>query len=65
MTQEDQLAEEFGYWNEHPRFPLSTWQEEVSNDDTRRSYWAWCVVQEECEVLNQEDVNREEPSDEN
>jgi len=28
------------YWNdEHPDYPLSDWQNEVTNGDTRRGYW--------------------------
>ena len=32
-----------GFWGEHQRFPVSDWQYEVSNDDTRQGYWQWVV----------------------
>jgi hypothetical protein len=33
------LADEFGYWEEHPRVSVSDWQFEVANGDTRCGYW--------------------------
>ena len=31
-----------GYWDgEHPDAPVSDWQYEVANGDTRLSYWEW------------------------
>ena len=30
-----------GYWGAHPDFPVSDWQYEVANGDTRQSYWEW------------------------
>ena len=37
----DKLADEFGYWKEHPEHSFEDWQYEVGNNDTRRGYWAW------------------------
>ena len=44
-------AEE-GYWIAHPDYPLTDWQSEVANDDTRQSYYMWvCArIQEESEL---------------
>ena len=39
------LAAEYGYWKEHPTFPLEDWQYEIKNDETRRGYWEWVVGQ--------------------
>lgn len=30
-----------GYWAEHPKYPVSDWQYEVANGDTRHGYWQW------------------------
>jgi hypothetical protein len=38
------LIRQFGYWGEHPDHPVSDWQSEVANRDTRRSYWAWVAA---------------------
>ena len=35
------LEDHFGYWGEHPDHPVSDWQAEVSNDETRLGYWYW------------------------
>ena len=35
------LEDRFGYWGEHPDHPVSDWQAEVSNDETRLGYWYW------------------------
>ena len=35
------LEDSFGYWGEHPDHPVSDWQAEVSNDETRLGYWYW------------------------
>lgn len=29
------------YWDEHPDFPVSDWQYEVANGDTKVGYWEW------------------------
>lgn len=42
MTPEQQeLEEAYGYWGEHPLYPLSYWKYAVANDDTRMGYWPW------------------------
>jgi hypothetical protein len=33
-----------GNWSQHPRFPVSDWQYEVTNDTTRLGYWDWVVA---------------------
>jgi hypothetical protein len=45
-TQEDDsppepLINKYGYWNEHPEYPVADWQYEVANGDTRKGYWEW------------------------
>ena len=37
------LASRHGYWKEHPEFPVTDWQYEVQNDETRLGYWEWVV----------------------
>lgn len=34
-----------GYWKEHPEFPVSDWQYEVQNGDTRQGYWEFVAAQ--------------------
>ena len=38
---EEQLEEQYGYWGLHPDYPLSDWQAEVINNETRYGYWRW------------------------
>ena len=38
-----ELLSRYGYWGEHPEFPLEDWKYEVRNDDTRAGYWEWVV----------------------
>jgi len=33
------LSQVWGYWGEHPDFPVADWQFEVTNGDTRLGYW--------------------------
>lgn len=42
-----------GHWGEHPDHPVSDWQYEVSNDDTRLGYWAWVANQIEWDELDE------------
>ena len=37
----EQLREVHGVWGEHPDYPVSDWQLETENDNTRRGYWEW------------------------
>lgn len=39
----DQLRDKYGgsIWDEHPDYPASDWQHEVSEDNTRLGYWDW------------------------
>jgi len=32
-----------GVWGEHPAHPVSDWQYEVANGDTRLGYWEWAA----------------------
>lgn len=32
-----------GYWGDHPDYPVSDWQYEVENGDTREGYWTWVL----------------------
>jgi len=36
-----------GIWGEHPNHPVSDWQYEVANGDTRLGYWGWAEHQAE------------------
>ena len=38
-----ELISRYGYWGEHPEYPLDNWKDEVHNDDTRSGYWEWVV----------------------
>lgn len=33
------------HWDEHPSYPVSDWQSEVANDDTRLGYRDWYEAQ--------------------
>lgn len=33
------------FWGQDPDYPVSDWQYEVANDDTRLSYWQWVSAQ--------------------
>ena len=35
------------HWDEDPQFPVSDWQYEVQNDDTRLGYKEWVLNQRE------------------
>ena len=39
------IAENGGYWSEHPDYPVDDWRYQVANNDTRAGYWEW-VAQE-------------------
>jgi len=41
------LKIEYGNWGEVPGCPVEDWATEVSNGDTRQSYWEWVVAREE------------------
>jgi hypothetical protein len=42
MNHETELEDQHGgYWGEHPDYPVSDWQYEVQNNDTRNGYWDW------------------------
>ena len=38
---EEQLVAEYGFWGWYPDHPLSDWQSEVLNGETRLGYWRW------------------------
>ena len=35
------LSDNYGYWNEHPDYPVEDWKAHVQAGDTRRGYWTW------------------------
>lgn len=37
----DEPVAGYGYWDEHPDFPVCDWQYEVQSGDTRQGYWPW------------------------
>ncbi|WKW86158.1 hypothetical protein SEA_JONJAMES_185 [Gordonia Phage JonJames] len=41
----------FGHWDEDPNFPVSDWQEQVANGDTRQGYWDWVEYTAEQEAI--------------
>lgn len=46
----DELREMFGgHWSAHPKYPVTDWQYDVANDDTRLGYWEWVLAKIEQE----------------
>lgn len=47
LAQEAEVQREAagGVWEENPAHPVSDWQYEVENGDTRLGYWEWVVCQ--------------------
>ena len=45
-----------GNWGEHPSHPVTDWQYEAANGDTRLGYWEWAAARIE--------NDGEEPTDE-
>lgn len=41
MIDADELQRKYGSWGSHPEHPVSDWQYEVANDETRLGYWEW------------------------
>jgi hypothetical protein len=33
-----------GYWGEHPVHPVSDWQRQVADGETRLGYWEWVMA---------------------
>ena len=47
----EDLIESYGYWEEHPEYPLHQWCEAVRLDETRLVYWAWIAnAQRPCDA---------------
>lgn len=44
ITVEDQLSEQYGYWEEHPYYDRSAWIFDVVNGDTSLGYWRWVAL---------------------
>ena len=57
---EKSLTDEFGYWNEHPEYPLGRWEYAVRNRRTRQSYWSWVANQLDIATTMAEGVPTEE-----
>jgi hypothetical protein len=55
----EELAEKYGEWNSHPTHSATDWQQEVNENNTRRSYWEWVAAQIEEEDDNSEDEEQE------
>lgn len=41
----DELCKKYGSWGEHPNHPVTDWQAQVTDGDTRLGYWDWLVVE--------------------
>ena len=40
----EQLRDKYGgYWEEHPKYPITDWHHEVADDNTRLGYWEWAA----------------------
>lgn len=42
-----QVTENLGYWDSDKDYPVSDWQYEVANGDTRLGYHEWLACQHE------------------
>lgn len=40
---------QLGHWNDHPDYPVTDWQYEVANGDTRLGYHDWVMHKIESE----------------
>jgi len=45
MASVDALIDKYGYWGEHPEYPVEEWRNEVANGDTKKGYWEWVYAQ--------------------
>lgn len=46
---------EYGYWGEHPDYPVKDWKYLIENDDIRSGYWDWVEAKiEEVEIAKAE-----------
>lgn len=60
-TDTDRLGPPHGsIWDEHPDFPVSDWQAEVADDDTRAGYWDWVLSQKESRENDEAEQDDEE-----
>lgn len=58
-TTAEKLADEHGgHWGKHPDHPVSDWQYEVENHETRLGYWEWVADR----VRNAESDDNDGPS---
>jgi len=55
----DSREQHGGTWGEHPDYPVSDWQYEVANGDTRLGYWDWV---EHARTANVPDEPRPDPN---
>ncbi len=53
---EKELVDEYGYWNEHPEYPVNKWEYAIRHRRTRQGYWAWVANQLEIAASMAEDV---------
>lgn len=44
LEEEDQLSEQYGYWEEHPHYDRPAWIFDVVNGDTNLGYWRWVAL---------------------
>lgn len=59
MTVLDVIKLHGGYWGHHPKYLISDWQYEVSNGDTRTSYWSWVLAHIEEEEHYHESLSKQ------
>ena len=41
ISDNDETLPGYGYWDQHPDYPVEDWIYHVQCDDTRLSYWGW------------------------
>ena len=51
-------------WDSDPDYPVSEWQYEVANDDTRLGYWEWVEWVREIAAQDEADNETEEAKQE-
>jgi len=43
------LLKKQDFWSEYTAYPVSDWQDEVREGNTRNGYWEWVIAQVEAE----------------
>lgn len=52
-----ELANQHGYWSEHPHYSVKDWMADVRDGNTRLGYWTWILFR----LLEQRQVVAQNP----